>query len=225
MTVKSKSQASLGVLPVRIQVDNKEVRTFALVDSGSNTTLVKRDLIDKLGIQGSHSPFSVNTLNGTQSHQHELLCKFQVSSDDRKECITVEALTVPDIPIQASSKSSFKEDWPHLRDINIQSVANKPIEIVIGTDCPEMFWSLDERRAGHKEPIARRTLLGWIVLGPSSQVHDASVNLAQVDPLQLQLNKMWNADFLDVKSMDPVMSVDDKIALKSMKDSVKLVDG
>ena len=61
MTVKSKSQASLGVLPVRIQVDGKEVRTFALVDSGSNTTLVKRDLIDKLGIQGSHSPFSVNT--------------------------------------------------------------------------------------------------------------------------------------------------------------------
>ena len=36
---------------------------------------------------------------------------------------------------------------------------------------------------------------------------------------------MWNADFLDVKSMDPVMSVDDKIALKSMKDSVKLVNG
>ena len=154
-----------------------------------------------------------------------MLCKFQVSSDDRKECITVEALTVPDIPIQASSKPSFKEDWPHLRDIDIQSVANEPIEIVIGTDCPEMFWSLDERRAGRKEPIARRTLLGWIVLGPSTQVHEASVNLAQVDPLQLQLNKMWNADFLDVKSMDPVMSVDDKIALKSMKDSVKLVNG
>ena len=36
---------------------------------------------------------------------------------------------------------------------------------------------------------------------------------------------MWNADFLDVKPMDPVMSVDDKTALKSMKDSVKLVDG
>ena len=136
MTVKSKSHASLGVLPVRIQVDGKEVRTFALVDSGSNTTLVKRDLIDKLGIQGSHSPFSVNTLNGTQSHQHELLCKFQVSSDDRQECIAVEALTVPEIPIQASSKSSFKEDWPHLRDVNIPSVANEPIEIVIGTDCP-----------------------------------------------------------------------------------------
>ena len=63
------------------------------------------------------------------------------------------------------------------------------------------------------------------MLGPSSQVHEASVNLAQVDPLQLQWNKMWNADFFDVKPMDPVMSVDDKTALKSMKDSVKLVDG
>ena len=31
--------------------------------------------------------------------------------------------------------------------------------------------------------------------------------------------------FLDVKPMDPVMSVDDKTALKSMKDSVELVDG
>ena len=154
MTVKSKSQASLGVLPVRIQVNGQELRTHALIDSGSNTTLVKRELVNKLGIKGCHSPFSVNTLNGTQTHQQELMCKFQVSSDDRQECITVEALTVPDIPIQASSKSSFKKDWPHLRDVHIPSVANEPIEIVIGTDCPEMFWSLEERRAGRKEPIA-----------------------------------------------------------------------
>ena len=55
MTVKSKSQASLGVLPVRIQVNGQKLRTHALIDSGSNTTLVKRELVNKLGIKGCHS--------------------------------------------------------------------------------------------------------------------------------------------------------------------------
>ena len=102
----------------------------------------------------------MNTLNGTQSHQHDLLCQSQVSSDDRQECIAVEALTVPEIPIHASSKSSFKEDWPHLRDVNIPSEANEPIEIVIGTDCPEMFWSLEERQAGRKGLLQEGPFLG-----------------------------------------------------------------
>ena len=153
------------------------------------------------------------------------MCKFQVSSDDRQEYINVEALTVPEIPIQASSNTSFNTDWPHLRDLQVPTVSSAPIEIVIGTDCPEMFWSLEERRAGRKEPIARKTLLGWIVLGPSSQVQESSVNISQVDPLQEQLTKMWNVDFQDVKSTDPVLSVDDKTALKSMNESVQMVNG
>ena len=149
------------------------------------------------------------------------MCKFQVSSDDRQECINVEALTVPEIPIQASSNTSFKTDWPHLRDLQIPTVSSAPIEIVIGTDCPEMFWSLEERRAGRKEPIARKTLLGWIVLGPSSQVQESFVNLYQVDPFQEQLmTTIWNVDFQDVKSTEPLLSVDHKTALKSMNDSV-----
>ena len=102
----------------------------------------------------------------------------------------MEALTVPEIPIQASSNTGFNADWPHLRDLQVPTVSSAPIEIVIGTDCPEMFWSLEKRRDGRKDPIARKTLLRWIILGPSSQVQESYVNLSQADPLQVQLTRM-----------------------------------
>ena len=210
------------MLPVRIVSDGKEISTLAIVDSGSNITLVKRDLVDKLGIQSSPSPFTVNTLSGPSTHDKQVLCKFTLLGDDRRERVEVEALTVPSIPIKNNSQVNLA-NWPHLKDLDLAQV-NGPIELIIGTDCPELFWSLEERRGGRKEPLARRTLLGWIVFGPSSS-SQVTVNMAQSDPLQKQLEKIWSSDFIDVRNTDPVMSVDDKRALKTMQETVKIVDG
>ena len=58
-TTKFKSSSSFGVFPVRFVGDSKEVRTFALLDSGSNVTLVKRSVVDTLGVKGSKTPYAV----------------------------------------------------------------------------------------------------------------------------------------------------------------------
>jgi hypothetical protein len=216
-----KSSASFGVLPVRVVSGSHQVQTFALIDSGSNTTLVKRSIVDSLGVSGRKSPFTVNTLAGPSSHDEQMLCSLSLFGDGCDEHVEVEALTVPSISNDCHIKCA---DWPHLKDVRV-SEKRGPIEIVIGTDCPEAFWSLDERRNGRKEPMARKTLLGWIVLGPSSSSQVPSVNAAQLDPLQQQLERMWMSEFQDVRCLDPVMSVEDKTALRHMKETVHMKNG
>ena len=222
-TTKFKSSSSFGVLPVRVVGVSKEVRTFALLDSGSNVTLVKRSVVDTLGVKGSKTPYSVNTMAGKSVQDDQVTCQLSVFSDDGSECVKVEALTVAEIPIKNEAQVKCHE-WDHLKDLNFSDVCG-PIEVIIGTDSTDAHWCLEEIRGGRKEPIARRTPLGWIVLGPSSSSCSKSVNVLQTDLLQQQLERIWSADFQDVRSIDPVMSVDDKTALRHMQETVHMENG
>ena len=67
-TFKDRGRASLGVLRVCVRSDDREVLCWALVDSGSNTTFIKRSVADELKLKGPDHVFAVNTLGGTTSH-------------------------------------------------------------------------------------------------------------------------------------------------------------
>ena len=202
---------------------------MALVDSGSNTTLVRRSVVDELGITGEDAaPVAVHTMNGPALQQNELVCQLELLSDDRKSSIIVdEALTVPGIPVRAVVDGEAFNKWPHLRDLQLPYIPRAKISIIIGTDCPEMHWCLEERRAGRKDPIARRTPLGWIVLGPSETTVTPQTLATSVgaDPLTEQLRQISMLDFQDTQVSEPAMSVDDRKALKTMQDTAQLVNG
>ena len=217
-TSKIKSDATLGALPVRVKVNGKEKLVVALVDTGSNTTLIRRSLVDELGISGEQAaPVAVHTMNGPSLQQDGLVCKLELMSDDRTSSVIVdEALTVPAIPVRAVVDGKAFNEYPHLRDLDLPYIPRAKIGIIIGTDCPEMHWSLEERRAGRKDPIARRTPLGWIVLGPSEKTDSIQSLATSVgpDPLSEQLRQISLLDFQDTNVSEPTMSVDDRRALK-----------
>ena len=210
-------------------MNSKEKLVVALVDSGSNTTLVVRSLVDELEINGEDAaPVAVHTMNGPALQQGELVCSLELLSDDKTSSVIVdEAMTVPCIPVRAVVDGKAFNEWPHLRDLELPYIPRAKISIIIGTDCPEMHRSLEERHAGRKDPIARRTPLGWIVLGPSEKT-DAVQSLATSvasDPLAEQLRQISMLDFQDTAVSEPAMSVDDRRALKVMQETAKIVDG
>ena len=223
-TFKDRGRASLGVLRVRVQNEGREIFCWALVDSGSNTTFIKRSIADKLGINGPDHVFSVNTLGGAVSHD-EMCVDFILASEDGTETVHVEgAFTLPSLGIKAKYDGTTHANWKHLADLNFPAV-EADVEIIIGTDCTEMFWSDEERRGGRKEPMARKTILGWILLGPTEHTRTISANAAAIEPIDIAYDKMLMADFEDVKHHEPVMSVDDKRALKTMQETVHLSEG
>ena len=105
-------------------------------------------------------------------------------SEDWSECTFFkENLTVPDIPIRATCDGTSHQRWAHLQDLNVPSV-DFPINLIIGTDCSEMLWSLEERRSDQKQPLARKIFLGWIRFGPTAgEPHELSGGAAHCYPI------------------------------------------
>ena len=56
--------------------------------------------------------------------------------------------------------------WPHLEDIELPSISEREVRLIVGTNAPEAFWVLEERRGNRGEAYAIRTPLGWTVMGP-----------------------------------------------------------
>ena len=126
---------------------------------------------------------------------------------------------MPKLSISPDSipKAGDTSKWQHLQGIDLPEIDVKQISLLIGSDTPEVFWSLEERRGARGEPQATRTLLGWTLQGPTTgcKPQQASVNCIMVE----QLKAMWAHEFNDSSSTAKTMSEEDKKKLKIIKNS------
>ena len=107
---------------------------------------------------------------------------------------------------------------------------DKEVSILIGSDVPEAHWVFEERRGRRKQPCAAPTLLGWTLIGPLSGTNHrvASVNFLSggQEPLSVQIERMYNADFTETTvSSKKMLSIEDRRALAIMESTVQIVDG
>ena len=57
--------------------------------------------------------------------------------------------------------------WPHLRNLKFNKLGPRPIvDMLIGLDCADLHFSLQDVRGKSGQPIARLTLLGWTCVCP-----------------------------------------------------------
>ena len=123
--------------------------------------------------------------------------------------------------------------WPHLQDLSFPQIDEQKVMLLIGGDCPEAFWVLDERKGASDEPYAVKFPLGWTLLGPvgpANPLEEFHVNLVRSldddDLLQSQVKKFWSTDFGEsLASSEVCMSLEDKRALKIMNETVRKIDG
>ena len=53
----------------------------------------------------------------------------------------------------------------HLQGLKLPAARAQEVQLLIGLDNPEVFWTLDERHRRKGDPFAVRTILGWSLLG------------------------------------------------------------
>ena len=67
----------------------------------------------------------------------------------------------------------FKQQWSHLGNIDFPTSAMRPIvDMLLGLDCADLLYAIQEVRGKPGEPITRLTPLGWTCIGntgPTSQ--------------------------------------------------------
>ena len=234
----------LRIVPVKVRCHNdasKIVETYALLDSGSDISLCDKSLAAEIGVQGRQKTFYLTTQEREDSPRIGFELSLTVEALDGTDKIHIPRLWTVD-KLYASSRSIPSEQdarqWLHLRDIKLPSISEKEVRLIIGTNIPDAFWVLEERRGNRGEPYAIRSPLGWTLVGPMERsvgedchlnvnfVHSAEALREDDDCLMHQLERFWAAEHSGVIPESKIsMSVEDKEVLAIMKQSLKLKDG
>jgi hypothetical protein len=218
----SQSKVCLRILPVVVKYGNRETKTFALLDEGSDVTLCSDSLVKRLGAKGNPREFTITTVNQTTQRRRGVELNLQVSAVGGNDVIDLRRVwSVEKLPISLESCPTNADvgKWRHLEGIIIPEISSAQVEMLIGSDTPEAFWVEEQRRGNRGEPYAIRSVLGWTIVGPTGKGLKAnrSVHFQQTGMLDVQLERMWNTDFPDsCTDTRTGMSVEDKRALSTM---------
>jgi hypothetical protein len=122
--------------------------------------------------------------------------------------------------IQIPNWCRRKTEWTHLEDIIFhQNQGRKTVDLIIGSDHPELTLALEERMGNPGEPIARKTPLGWTCTGILEQrsntnhVITCCGHVMKGDSLEEQFKLLWNMDILE-PNLAKCMTPDENRALQ-----------
>lgn len=71
VSIQPQRRVLLQVLPVQIQGQTRTIDTYAVLDAGSDSTLIRKDLADHLELSGEAHQLSLNTV-GSDAKIHNL---------------------------------------------------------------------------------------------------------------------------------------------------------
>ena len=219
---------------MKVRHGDREITTWALLDDGSDTSVCEQGLVDELGIEGEKQHFSLNTVNGQGAGRQGMAISLIVEGLHDGDSIEIPTVwTLDSLPVSPRSipRQEDIDKWPHLQGIQLLSPKSANVRLLIGSDTPEAFWVKEERRGQRKEPYAIRTPLGWTLMGPTgtkrSDISNFEMNhVSMNDQLQSQVARFWELDHdLEDSREGLADSVEDRKALSTMQDTVKLVNG
>ena len=188
----------LRTVPVILKNGQRSLRVNALLDDASTKTYVNADVTTKLGLQGRTKTVKVSVLNGQVETFETKPIDVTLQSLNGNVSMTINAYTVNKVTgnMPVVDWNRYKEQWPHLRNIDFPSSSEKPIvDMLIGLDYADILYAIEERRGKPGDPIARLTPLGWTCVGsPSSydetvlQTNFAYTNFLREQPATEHVN-------------------------------------
>ena len=245
-TVTSGNKVHLKVLPMKVWNWNQSemVQVYAFLDEGSDTTMCTLELANKLSIKGSDRLVSIRTVNGlTQMKGKYVSFKLQGMSSSEHFWPSIidlpRVLAVNSLPASLTNCIPNEKDmrrFNHLRDVMIPDLANQKVQLLIGANTLAAHVQHDIRFGESGQPAAVLTGLGWTLFGPEMESNKAENSVVQsnfiqtsnADSVQLheKLDRMFKFDFSEAKEVSkPSLSWNNKQALDTMEDTLKVVNG
>ena len=162
----------LQIVPVTLHVNERSYDTYALLDNGSQSTLLKKEVVDKLGLLGRKKAVNLSTIKDKSETVQVTEVALDVSARDGGNRITIDSAYVQptnkfNMPARPRFADINDEDiYTHLDGLNLDAVAPDEIAILIGANAPEALLYTDVRRGNKGQPLAVKTMFGWALFGP-----------------------------------------------------------
>ncbi|XP_058456758.1 uncharacterized protein LOC131434131 [Malaya genurostris] len=173
-----KSSVIFRMIPVTLYCGKFAVDTIAFRDEGSSYTLVEKELVCRLGINGATQPLRVTWTAGVSRLEKYSQCvNFRISAKGSaqrfliKGAHTVESLK---LPTHSLPLSEIVKQYDHLRGLPIADIRSATPRILIGLKDIHLYAPIESKIGRPEEPIAVRSKLGWTIYGPMEAVTTSS---------------------------------------------------
>ena len=140
-----------------------------LIDSGSELTFVKEELITQLNLKRSRSSISIIGIGGKKSTQTRGVASLTLHSIQRHCSISLQAHVLRSVSSRVPSAEVPKQDWPHLAGLTLADpdfLKPRPVDIIIGADTYGQIIKPNVIKGSPSMPIAQLSIFGWLILGP-----------------------------------------------------------
>ena len=170
---------SMWVVSVRLRHCNsdKEVSTFALLDTCSQGTFVTDDLLKKLGLSGDRSSININTLNGNKKMKSSLIEALMVSKQSLSKDKIIQWVKLPKlysrehIPVDSAETATPEKlkSWRYLDSIAKYIVRDDKfsVDLLIAANCIQALEPISVISSQDGGPYALQTILSWCIVGPT----------------------------------------------------------
>lgn len=221
----------------------KRARGYSVGDSAAEITLVKRELIDDLGITGEKCLLDLQWTDSAVKRTEALRVKLKISGDNEQaeimeldECY---AVTDFNLPPRSLNVESLKKKFPYLRKIPFLSYQNAIPSLLIGTKHAYMIEAIEPiTQDGNNKPIAIKTKLGYSIYGGALDnfvTTTVSVNSLNIESLKEEsdVNEVTNEqlseiykfhcsiDSLAIQHKETHLTKDEKSAIEIIEKEMK----
>ena len=235
---ESEGTVLLQVLPVTIHGPSGSKTVNALMDMGSEVSLIDTELANGLGLEmGPAEPLLLSTVNEMKTHQsHKVSFDMEGNAPHDREMFTVcDVRTVSRLGIHTHviDWPAEKNSWPHLADLPLPATTSSDVKVLLGADCFQLIVPREVRDGPPGSPSAVRCQLGWTVSNrlPNKQRRSAATtqvnHVRTIDTgLDQQIEQFWTTESFGTKYEEkPSRSRNDQRALDVLNASTVHRDG
>ena len=148
--------AYLGFVPIRLIGQDSVVEGYALLDGGSDTTLVSKKAAKQAGLHGTNQQLQISSINGT-TNRDSILVSLTVESIDRTYRTSIKtAYIVDQQPVHQACLLPVKvlKEYTHLDDIEVARLPCNDVILLVGTNAPDFHWTRQQFFRRGTQPFA-----------------------------------------------------------------------
>lgn len=155
----------------RVLIRDKYGKSFsirALIDPGSEVSLVAESLVQRLQIPRAPAATTIYGIGGQRTGVSRGKVTIAVTSRINGSSVPVTALILDRITIYGGRVGSSTATWAHVRDLPLADPdfrAADSVEMLLGADVYATIVEHSLRKGETGNPIAQKTMLGWLLSG------------------------------------------------------------
>lgn len=166
------SRVLLKVVRVLLRNKDRTLDTYAILDDGSERTMLLPEAVDKLGLHKRPEDLALRTIRQDVQTLKGSAISFKISSpmNPKRTFWIVEAFTSQRLGLadHIYPTGSLKRRYKHLADLPLEPFEHVKPLVLLGADYPHLLTPMEPVRLGPPGgPAAIRTRLGWTLQGPA----------------------------------------------------------